>query len=103
MKAVEDGINVDRNGIGISNTISISNTIKIILSRKNRIENGTRALFLGSNPHSNGDVFSRSEKLRAARTQAAPRTRRQIAAAMEVESRSRVMDWEFSNYLLIKS
>ncbi len=27
---------------------------------KNRRENGTRALFLGSKPHSNGDVFSRS-------------------------------------------
>lgn len=27
--------------------------------RKNRIENGIRALWFGSNPHSNGDVFSR--------------------------------------------
>lgn len=31
-------------GIGISNTISMSNTIKIIASKKKRIENGTRAL-----------------------------------------------------------
>jgi hypothetical protein len=31
-------------GIGISKTISISNTIKIIARRKNRIENGMRAL-----------------------------------------------------------
>jgi hypothetical protein len=31
-------------GIGINNTISISNTIKIIASKKNRIENGIRAL-----------------------------------------------------------
>ena len=31
-------------GIGISRTISISNTIKIMASRKNRIENGIRAL-----------------------------------------------------------
>lgn len=47
-------------GRGISRTISISNTIKMIASMKNRNENGTRALFFGSNPHSNGDVFSRS-------------------------------------------
>lgn len=38
----------------------MSNTIKIIANIKNRNENGIRALFLGSNPHSNGDVFSRS-------------------------------------------
>lgn len=47
-------------GRGISSTISMSNTIKIIANMKNRIENGIRALFFGSNPHSNGDVFSRS-------------------------------------------
>lgn len=38
----------------------MSNTIKMMASIKNRSENGVRALFLGSNPHSNGDVFSRS-------------------------------------------
>jgi len=37
----------------------MSNTMKIIARRKNRIENGIRAVWLGSNPHSNGDVFSR--------------------------------------------
>lgn len=31
--------------------------------RKNRKENGNRADLLGSNPHSNGDDFSRSEKV----------------------------------------
>lgn len=51
----------DKIGVGISSTISISNTIKIIANMKNRKENGIRALFFGSNPHSNGDVFSRSE------------------------------------------
>jgi len=51
---------MDRSGVGIKSTISISNTIKIIANIKNRSENGTRALFFGSNPHSNGDVFSRS-------------------------------------------
>lgn len=48
-----------RIGIGIRSTISISNTIKITARRKNRIENGDRADRIGSNPHSNGDSFSR--------------------------------------------
>jgi len=47
-------------GSGINKTISMSNTMKIIANIKNRNENGTRALFFGSNPHSNGEVFSRS-------------------------------------------
>lgn len=54
----------DSMGVGISKTISISNTIKIIANMKNRNENGTRALFFGSKPHSNGDVFSRSDSVR---------------------------------------
>ena len=53
-------------GVGIKRTISISNTIKIIAKRKNRIENGIRALWFGSNPHSNGEDFSRSFNERAA-------------------------------------
>jgi hypothetical protein len=48
-------------GIGISSTISMSNTMKMIANRKNRVENGIRAEFIGSNPHSNGEIFSRSE------------------------------------------
>ena len=47
-------------GKGISNTISISKTIKMIARRKNRSENGIRAVWFGSNPHSKGDNFSRS-------------------------------------------
>jgi pentose-5-phosphate-3-epimerase len=54
-------------GIGTRRTISISNTIKIIAKRKNRMEKGTRALWLGSNPHSNGEDFSRSVNDRAAK------------------------------------
>lgn len=46
-------------GIGINSTISISNTIKITASRKNRMENGVRAERVGSKPHSKGDSFSR--------------------------------------------
>lgn len=48
------------NGRGINRTISISNTIKIIANRKNRNENGIRAVWFGSNPHSKGELFSRS-------------------------------------------
>jgi hypothetical protein len=85
---------VCRSGIGINNTISISNTIKIILNRKNRIENGIRALFLGSNPHSNGDVFSRSDDLRVARTQAAANVNRLRVPAVIDEKMNRDMDRE---------
>jgi hypothetical protein len=38
----------------------MSNTIKIMARRKNRIEKGIRAVLFGSNPHSNGEDFSRS-------------------------------------------
>jgi hypothetical protein len=48
-------------GIGISSTISMSNTMKMIANKKKRVENGIRAEFIGSNPHSNGEIFSRSE------------------------------------------
>lgn len=47
--------------MGINRTISISKTIKITASKKNRSENGIRALWLGSNPHSKGDLFSVSK------------------------------------------
>lgn len=46
--------------IGKIRTISISKIKKRIVKRKNRSENGMRADFLGSNPHSKGDDFSRS-------------------------------------------
>jgi len=46
--------------IGRSKAISTSKIRKITAIKKNRNENGNRAGFLGSNPHSNGDLFSRS-------------------------------------------
>ena len=51
-------------GIGIIKAISISKTKKITASKKNRVEKGIRDEFLGSNPHSKGDLFSRSINLR---------------------------------------
>lgn len=47
-------------GIGSSSAISTSKIMKMTAIRKNRDENGSRAEFLGSNPHSKGDLFSRS-------------------------------------------
>jgi hypothetical protein len=43
-----------------SSAISTSKIVKITAIKKNRDENGSRAEFFGSNPHSNGDLFSRS-------------------------------------------
>ena len=61
-------------GAGIRRTISMSNTKKITASRKNRVENGIRAVFLGSKPHSKGVAFSRSFDERALRIYARVRT-----------------------------
>ena len=47
-------------GIGNRSAISTSKIMKITAIKKNRDEKGSRAEFLGSNPHSNGDLFSRS-------------------------------------------
>jgi hypothetical protein len=46
--------------IGKIKAISTSKIKKIIVIKKNRIEKGNREEFIGSNPHSNGEVFSRS-------------------------------------------
>ena len=45
---------------GSRRVISTSKIKKITAIRKNRRENGQRADPLGSNPHSNGEFFSRS-------------------------------------------
>lgn len=46
--------------IGKIKAISTSKIKKIIAIIKNRIEKGSRVEFEGSNPHSNGELFSRS-------------------------------------------
>lgn len=51
---------LSNSGAGIRRTISMSKTRKITARRKNRVEKGIRAFLLGSNPHSNGEDFSRS-------------------------------------------
>ena len=47
--------------IGKIKAISTSKIKKIMAIKKNRIEKGKREEFIGLNPHSNGDNFSRSE------------------------------------------
>lgn len=47
--------------IGKINAISTSKIKKIIVIKKNRIEKGIREEFKGSNPHSKGEIFSRSK------------------------------------------
>ena len=85
---------VGSSGIGSSKTISTSNTIKIIASRKNRIENGIRAVFFGSNPHSNADDFSRSTIERMLINQDAPNVRIARVAAIIVRSSGRIIIWK---------
>jgi hypothetical protein len=53
---------------GNSKTISTSKIKKIIASKKKRKEKGSRADLIGSNPHSNGDLFSRSLNVRFDKT-----------------------------------
>jgi len=50
---------IDANGN--KRVISTSKIKKMTAIKKNRNEKGSRAVPLGSNPHSNGEFFSRSE------------------------------------------
>jgi len=47
-------------GIGNISAISIFKIMEITAIKKNRDENGSCAEFFSSNPHSNGNIFSRS-------------------------------------------
>lgn len=76
-------------GIGVSRTISMSNTRKITASRKNRREKGTRAEVLGSNPHSKGDSFSRSWLDRVARSHESINTKEERVRASSVANKVR--------------
>lgn len=60
--------------VGRINAISTSKIKKIIAIKKNRKEKGKRAEFIGSNPHSKGEDFSRSITAFLERTEARPIT-----------------------------
>ena len=81
-------------GRGIRRTISISNTRKITARRKNRKENGIRALPRGSNPHSKGEDFSRSSIVRWASKKETSMTTIARARAKKMEVRDRVISLE---------
>ena len=81
-------------GIGIMSTISISKTRNTTAKRKNRKENGRRAEFLGSNPHSKGEHFSRSSCLREARDQANVATTIAREAANKRQKMDRFIPWK---------
>lgn len=81
------GVGGGRRGRGSKRTISMSKTRKITARRKKRRENGIRAEFLGSNPHSKGESFSRSWSDRAAKAHAARGIRRASVAAIKNERR----------------
>jgi len=86
---------VGSNGIGRSRTISTSNTMKIMANRKNRIENGIRAVFFGSNPHSNADDFSRSLLVRMFRNHDSRNVKIAIVDAMVASVSGRIIIRKF--------
>lgn len=75
-------------GVGRRSTISMSNTRKIRASRKNRSENGVRAKLLGSNPHSKGEIFSRSIFVRVERIKPAPQVSILRVVANKIENKT---------------
>lgn len=60
--------------VGKIRAISTSKIKKIIAIKKNRKEKGKRAEFIGSNPHSKGEDFSRSITAFLDKTEAKPIT-----------------------------
>nr|AGJ50261.1 NADH dehydrogenase subunit 3 [Pontoscolex corethrurus]AGJ50262.1 NADH dehydrogenase subunit 3 [Pontoscolex corethrurus]AGJ50263.1 NADH dehydrogenase subunit 3 [Pontoscolex corethrurus]AGJ50264.1 NADH dehydrogenase subunit 3 [Pontoscolex corethrurus]AGJ50265.1 NADH dehydrogenase subunit 3 [Pontoscolex corethrurus] len=90
-------------GIGINSTISMSNTMKMIASSKNRMENGIRAMLLGSNPHSNGEDFSRSWVDRFRSNSEVMSSTLGMMMDSEDANSSSFTCWKYCYYLLIKS
>ena len=70
-------------------TTSTSKTKKITANRKNRVEKGSRAERCGSNPHSNGDCFSRLLVERALRVSARAVRRRGNRSAKNMQRTAR--------------
>lgn len=89
---------VGRSGIGSNSTISTSNTMKIIANRKNRIENGIRAVFFGSNPHSKADDFSRSLFVRIFRNHESVNVKIATVDAMVASVSGRIMYTEIIKF-----
>ena len=62
--SINEKLNLIEAKAGRRRTISTSKIRKIIASKKKRKEKGSRADLIGSNPHSKGELFSRSLKAR---------------------------------------
>ena len=72
--------------------ISTSKIKKITAIRKNRKENGRRADPLGSNPHSNGEFFSRSRMVFLAKSEEIIITKRAIIRVIiTIEERIKII------------
>lgn len=76
---------------GTSNTISTSKIKKITANKKNRKEKGSRADPIGSNPHSKGDLFSRSKTTRLPNAQANPITTPEITIEITLHNKTLVI------------
>lgn len=91
--------------VGRRITTSTSKTKKITARRKNRVEKGSRAERWGSNPHSNGDCFSRLLVERALRITAKVVKRRGNSSAINMERTVRLTgvclrQWKSDRFLL---
>lgn len=78
-------------GIGNRRTISISKIKNRTANKKNRVENGIRAEDLGSNPHSNGEDFSRSLFDFIARFHARKMTKIATRVAVKIEKDGKII------------
>lgn len=81
-------------GSGSRRAISRSNRRNRMATRKNRRENGSRAVPRGSKPHSYGDSFSWSGLIRGSQKDKIARaTDRARAMAITVETRFIIFPW----------
>lgn len=97
---------------GSKRVISTSKIKKIIAIKKNRKEKGSRADPFGSNPHSNGDLFSRSAIVFFARRVEMSMTAvemirmmriRVIAISIDYPGNTRLTDWKSIVLIILDS
>lgn len=86
---------------GKRRAISTSKIRKITAIKKNRRENGLREDEFGSNPHSNGELFSRSEISFFERMDASLMIiKARIIKILVVKKRENIIYSEFSDHLI---
>jgi hypothetical protein len=86
---------------GMCIRVIVLKIMKIAAIKKNRDEKGSRAEFFGSNPHSNGDLFSRSSliffEINVASTIIADDNRMVIVAVVIIIS---IINLFYTNFLI---